>query len=165
MYCLALLIVGVGVFSVSEAWRDRMSTMTSSEAREADGSIMSRYVVGEYAIRAFASNPITGVGFLQFGALGARHMFELSVRRVEVGADGSTAHVQVGGAIHNAYLHVAAEMGIIWPGFPTWQCSAFTWFDFLRCVAACQEKVGRPSDEGALLRGNPLPDRLLWCAC
>ena len=138
----ALLIVGVGMFSVSEAWRDRMSTMTSSEAREADGSIMSRYVVGEYAIRAFASNPITGVGFLQFGAWGAQHV-RAERQAGRGGADGSTAHVQVGGAIHNAYLHVAAEMGLFGL-IPYMAMLAFTWFDFSRAWLLAKRRLDDP---------------------
>ena len=138
----ALLIVGVGMFSTSEEWRDRMSTMTSSEAREADGSIVSRYVVGEYAIRAFASNPIIGVGFLQFGTWASTHV-RAERQAGRGGAEGSGAHVTVGGSIHNAYLHVAAEMGLFGL-IPYMAMLAFTWFDFSRSWRLAKRRLDDP---------------------
>jgi O-antigen ligase len=138
----ALLIVGVGMFAVSDAWRDRMGTMTSSEAREADGSIMSRYVVGEYAIRAFASNPITGVGFLQFGTWASTHV-RAERQAGRGGTKGGAAHVNVGGAVHNSYLHVAAEMGII--GLvPYLAFLGLTWFDFSRAWLLAKRRLDDP---------------------
>ena len=138
----ALLIVGVGMFSVSDAWRDRMSTMTSSESRGADGSIMSRYVVGEYAIRAFAANPITGVGFLQFGTWASTHV-RAERQAGRGGTQGSAAHVTVRGAIHNSYLHVAAEMGTIGL-IPYLVIFGLTWFDFSYAWLLARRRLDDP---------------------
>ena len=137
-----ILIVGVGMFSVSDAWRDRMSTMTSSESREADGSIMSRYVVGEYAIRAFVSNPITGVGFLQFGHWASTHI-RVERQAGRSGSQGGSGHVQVGGAVHNSYLHVASEMGIVGL-IPYLAFFGFTWFDFSRAWFLAKRRLDDP---------------------
>ena len=105
------VLLGLGVTFTSPEWRERMLTMTSSEGMEGDDSIRSRFQVGEYAFRAFASNPILGIGYKRFGDWAVEH------RRYLRHADpqsGRESELLFGGqTIHNAYLAPMAEMGLM----------------------------------------------------
>lgn len=97
---VALLIGGGLVFFAPPEYWERMATLTSPEAAAEDGSIQSRILVGRFALAAFSSNPLVGVGFSYFPTWA--DTADVSIAR--------TGHV---GTVHNSYLHVAAELGLV----------------------------------------------------
>ena len=105
---------GFVMFFATPRWSERMGTLANVGSADADGSVRSRMVVNEYAARAFVNNPIFGVGYLYFGRWGVDHIRGLrQTGRADVLAGTDTAMVGSRGAIHNSYLHVAAEMGLL----------------------------------------------------
>jgi len=113
------VLLGVAlVFVAPEQLTDRVETMTSEEARQEDLSIQSRLRDYQYGLIAFVKYPITGVGFLRFGTW-AHENLDPTVGR--------------GKNIHNAYLHVAADQGLVGL-IPFLGMLAVSWRDF-RLVA------------------------------
>ena len=104
------------MFLTSPKWVERMLSIGAvvSEDEEADSSVRSRLVVGEYAIWALVENPLFGVGYRNFGPWGVEKVREYRQSgRGDVLSKTETGLVKSGGAIHNSYLHVAAEMGLV----------------------------------------------------
>jgi O-antigen ligase len=100
-YLLPALALGVGVVALApESVTQRVMSITDPAERARDQSVQSRLQQFEYSLRAFASNPVIGVGFLGF-----THW--LSTQRSQPGMPDEQ-HV-----IHNAYLRLAAEQGAI----------------------------------------------------
>jgi O-antigen ligase len=105
------VLLALGVTLASPEWRTRMLTMTSSEGLESDDSIQSRFQVGEYAFRAFASNPILGIGYKRFGDWAVEHRRYL--RHADPQSGRESELIFRGQTIHNAYLAPMAEMGLL----------------------------------------------------
>jgi O-antigen ligase len=105
------VLLFVGLMFASADWRERMTTMTSSERMNEDESIVSRFQVAEYAFRAFGSNPVLGVGFEGFSDWAVEKRRYL--RHADPASSRSSNLIYSGQAIHNAYLHVMAEMGLL----------------------------------------------------
>jgi O-antigen ligase len=126
---LLLLLVGGVVVVAPESFFARVETMTSEEARTEDLSIQGRLFDYATATRAFASNPISGVGFYRFGVWANENV-----------------HWRVHGkkAIHNAYLWVAADQGLM--GLvPFLAILVLSWRDFSR-VQQMARRGGRHGD-------------------
>jgi O-antigen ligase len=105
---------GFVMFFATPRWSERMGTLANVGSADADASVRTRMVVNEYAARAFVNNPIFGVGYLYFGRWGVDRIRELrQTGRADVLAGTETAFVRSRVAIHNSYLHVAAEMGLL----------------------------------------------------
>lgn len=105
---------GFVMFFATPQWSERMGTLANVGSAEADGSVRTRMVVNEYAARAFVNNPIFGVGYLYFGRWGVDRIRELrQTGQADVLAGTETTFVRSRVAIHNSYLHVAAEMGLL----------------------------------------------------
>lgn len=117
---LALLAMPSTVF-------ERLETMTS-QRRTADTSIQARLMQYERAFEQFAGSPLIGVGIARanlpeaFG--GAVKQQDLSTLR------GGGGH----NVTHNAYLHVAAEMGLLGL-LPYLSIIALSFFDLSRAWA------------------------------
>jgi O-antigen ligase len=127
---LLLLLVGGVVLVAPESFFARVQTMTSEEARTEDLSIQGRLFDYANATRAFASNPISGVGFYRFGLWANENV-----------------HWKIHGkkAIHNAYLWIAADQGLM--GLvPFFAILVLSWRDFSRV-----QQVARRGRR----RGNP----------
>ena len=131
----ALMIGAVGMFTVSDAWRERMSTMLTAESRADDGSIESRYVGGGLALRAFAANPVTGVGFLRFGDWATERLRSERQSGRSGGSGGASGHMYSGVAVHNSYL-----LGIV----PYLGLLGFSWFDFSRAWLFARRRMDDP---------------------
>ena len=105
---------GFVMFFATPQWSERMETLANVGSADADASVRIRMVVNEYAARAFVNNPIFGVGYLYFGRWGVDRIRELrQTGQADVLAGTETAFVRSRVAIHNSYLHVAAEMGLL----------------------------------------------------
>jgi putative inorganic carbon (HCO3(-)) transporter len=103
----ALLIAFAGYFYystlASQQQRDRLLTTTQGEQRTLQG----RTTIWHVGMRTFEANPVIGVGDGNFG-VSSRHYL------LEPGAVGRSDQVlQETPAAHNAYLQVAAELGVI----------------------------------------------------
>jgi O-antigen ligase len=92
----AAIILGLALTFASPEWRERFSTMTTAEARASDPSIQSRMLQYRNSISAFASSPLVGVGFRHYELWAMEQRFPVGAR-----------------SIHNAYLRVLAELGLI----------------------------------------------------
>jgi O-antigen ligase len=124
-YAWVPVAVGLAVAVVApQGFYARIGTMTSAEAREQDSSIQGR--LGDYsnAMRAFLSNPITGVGFYRFGVWAHENLdWRIGTRK----------------AIHNAYLRVAADQGLM--GLIPFGAILFlTWRDLSRVQAMARRR-------------------------
>lgn len=113
---IAASLAVAAVLVLPQAVEDRIDTMVDPQKRAQDSSIQSRFEQWEWAARAFANYPITGVG---------------------VGNFNQWAWSQPGGrivrdaSIHSAYFHVLATHGLF--GFlPYMALLALSWFDFGR---------------------------------
>ncbi len=105
---------GFVMFFATPQWSERMETLAKVGSADADASVRTRMVVNEYAARAFVNNPIFGVGYLYFGRWGVDRIRELrQTGQADVLAGTETVFVRSRVAIHNSYLHVAAEMGLL----------------------------------------------------
>lgn len=128
----------------SPDWVERMGTIRADRVEDLDSSTRTRIVVGEYSLRAFASNPIFGVGYTRFGNWSVRHMRELRVTGQADALQGS--EVSLLGrykSIHNAYLHVAAELGLM--GLvPYLALLALSWLDYSRAWRMAKRFPGDP---------------------
>ena len=122
------------MFVSSPQWVDRVSTIGAVLApdEEADGSVRMRLVVGEYSMWALVANPLFGVGYSNFGGWATDQIRQYRQSgRGDALAQTETGLVKSGGAIHNSYLHVAAEMGLF--GLITYLTFlALGWSDFSR---------------------------------
>ncbi|MFP6580713.1 MAG: O-antigen ligase family protein [Myxococcota bacterium] len=105
---------GFVMFFATPRWSERMGTLANVGSADADASVRTRMAVNEYAARAFVNNPIFGVGYLYFGRWGVDRIRELrQTGQADVLAGTETVFVRSRVAIHNSYLHVAAEMGLL----------------------------------------------------
>jgi len=111
------------VFFSSPEWRERMSTLTGPQAVLADSSIQTRFHQNALALEAFATNPILGVGFRNFGTW----------------AGGRIAREE---AIHNAYLMVAAEFGLLGI-IPFLGLIGASYVEYSRCWRLCRSLRAR----------------------
>jgi O-antigen ligase len=109
------LLLGLVVLLAPERFRERIESFTTEEGRAEDLSIQKRFLVNEYAVRAFASNPLVGVGMGAFGAWA-------NAREPRIGYNFS---------IHNAYLQVAAGQGLLGL-IPYMMILTLTWRDYTR---------------------------------
>ena len=104
------VVLAIGLPFLPEEVMDRIGTLSPDEI-EKDGSAASRLVQLPWALKAILSNPISGIGLLNFipwsTARGAGYQ----------------------GVIHNVYLNVFAEMGIMGFG-PMITVVVLTWRDF-----------------------------------
>jgi O-antigen ligase len=97
-YLLPALALGVGVVALApESVTQRIMSMTDPVERARDQSVQSRLEQFEYSLRAFASSPVIGVGFLGFS-----HWLSSQPGMPD------EEHV-----IHNAYLRLGAEQGLV----------------------------------------------------
>ena len=107
------LVVAVALF-LPDTVAERAATLSPVGARQ-DDSIQSRVTTGKLALQAFAESPVLGIGLLRF---------------VSYAVDHGAAHVNV---IHNAYLDVATEQGLI--GFiPYLAITLLAWRHFSEAI-------------------------------
>jgi O-antigen ligase len=111
-----LLAVGVVLWSPASV-EHRFQTMVNPELRARDESIQGRFVMGVWAVKAFASNPLIGVGGMRFPTW----------VHDQPGNQGLAWHT-----IHNAYLSIAAEQGLFGL-IPFLMVLALTWLDYSKC--------------------------------
>jgi O-antigen ligase len=123
------IILGLVIAFAAPEWRERFSTMTTAEARAEDGSIQNRVIQYRVAALALASNPFVGVG------LGGYERWATE-RRIEHGAP----------AVHNAYLHVMAELGLLGM-VPYLMVLLLTWRDLSRAWLMARRKNARGDPE------------------
>ena len=109
-----LLLAGVALFS-PRAVVQRVETIINPRARAADTSIQSRFTQVPVAAMAFGSNPLLGVGTVNF------HYWSLKI-------PGSA-----GEEIHNAYLNIAATQGLLGL-IPFLLIFGLTWNDYGRAI-------------------------------
>lgn len=130
---IGAVAVAAALFS-SSAWVDRMLTIGAvvSEDERADGAVLSRLIVGEYSMWALVANPLFGVGYQNFGGWAVSEVRQYRQSgRGDVLANSNAGMMKAGGAIHNSYLHVAAEMGLV--GLISYlTLLALGWLDFSR---------------------------------
>jgi O-antigen ligase len=95
---LAVMIGMVSLVFAPESVFNRMDTVIDPAKRAADGSIQGRLVIDAWAVRAFISNPLAGVGTPRFATWVHQHP----------GTDFVSWHT-----VHSAYLSIAAEQGLL----------------------------------------------------
>jgi O-antigen ligase len=116
---------------------ERLSTLTPEGIRE-DSSALGRFQMFPDAFRAFASNPITGVGLVGYIPWAVEH--------------GTNPH-----GIHSAFLQVFAEHGLL--GFvPFVAIVVLTWSQFTRAWRLARRGGARRDPE---LRGLEIRALLL----
>lgn len=109
--CAIMFLV---VLLAPEALRERFS-MLAGKARLADSSARSRLVQNELALTAFVENPVAGVG-----------------RRNFINWAAKDERVPGMNVIHNTYLNVAAEQGLL--GLvPFFGILILAWREYSRC--------------------------------
>ena len=132
------------MFFASPDWVGRMGTIRADRVEELDTSTRTRIVVGEYSLRAFISNPIFGVGYTRFGNWSVQHMRQLRVTGQADALQGTeVALLGRYKAIHNAYLHVAAELGLMGL-IPYLALVALSWLDYSRAWRLARRFPGDP---------------------
>jgi len=128
----AAAVLGGLVLLASPEWMDRMNTMNVSKLEEADSSTRTRVVIGEFAVRAFVNDPAFGVGYGGFGPWAMKHLHSLRQTGRAAETHGTeVSMVGAGKAIHNSYLHVAAEMGLLGL-IPYLAFLGLSWLDYSR---------------------------------
>jgi len=117
---LAMMIATGSLLFMPDSVMGRLDTVFNAAERARDGSIQGRLVVNAWALRAFISNPLLGVGAPRF----ATWMHE------QPGTIGLAWHT-----IHNAYLSVAAQQGLL--GLvPFVAVLTLSWNDYTTCWRA-----------------------------
>ncbi|MDX2087794.1 MAG: O-antigen ligase family protein [Kofleriaceae bacterium] len=91
---IALFVIGLQF--MPDSAKERMLSMTGSRIRY-DTSSGHRVVLNEWGLRAFASNPLVGVGVQNFGTWAGKQ----------------TPLLHPGSVIHNAFIRVGAEQGLV----------------------------------------------------
>lgn len=134
-YLLPVVVLAGGVILMApQSFQDRITTFTTEEGRLEDSSIQMRLAEYYYGTRAFASHPILGVGERQFGEYAHEQNPAISEQHV----------------IHNVYLGVAAEFGLM--GLvPLLAAVVLTWLDFGRVRRLRRIPALRRDPELALL--------------
>jgi O-antigen ligase len=113
----AMLLAVGAILAAPETVVDRIDTMVNPQLRKEDESIQSRFVTGMWGFKAFASNPLLGVGANRFPVWVQEHPE----------AQGLPFY-----SIHNAYLSLAAELGLF--GLvPFVGMLVLTWADYAKC--------------------------------
>jgi probable O-glycosylation ligase (exosortase A-associated) len=90
---VALLI---GLMFIPPKYYDRLTTLTSKESIEADGSAMGRIAAWKTGVAMATNNPLVGVGMNQFQANYNQY---------------KTTNAEAARVAHNAYIQVWAECG------------------------------------------------------
>lgn len=109
----AIFLAMIAVVAAPQAVVERAGTIFDAKEREADSSIQARYDVYVIGVKAFASNPLLGVGAERF--------------RPWARSQG-LPHTHT---IHNGYLYIAAEQGILGLA-PFMALLILTWRDYTR---------------------------------
>jgi O-antigen ligase len=113
----AILLAALSFFFLPQSVRLRLETITDPDKREREGSAESRIELSMWAVRAFASNPIVGVGNLNF----------IEWARTQPGGRA------IGHVVHNGYLEVASGQGLL--GFVPWLVIlGLAWADYSRAA-------------------------------
>jgi O-antigen ligase len=129
----AALLVGILLLAPATVG-ERVATMTDSRQRAQQGSIQVRLVQYEFALKAFASSPLIGVGALNF-----KHWAQQQ-------PGGRGIHHNV----HNAYLGILAEQGLA--GFvPYMMLLVLSWKQYSQAWRAARARRAFRDPELALL--------------
>jgi O-antigen ligase len=125
----ALLLTLAALVFMPDSVRQRIETITDPSKRAEEGSAEGRLELSLWALRAFKSNPIYGVGNLYFVEWAQRQ-------------PGGRGIVHV---VHNGYLEVASAQGLL--GFVPWMMIlALAWGDYSRAfrLAGARRRRGDP---------------------
>jgi len=114
---LALAVALLSPQSVQQ----RVRTMVNPSERNRDLSIQSRLAQTEFALKAFASNPLVGIG----------------VNRFQDWAHQQPGGFKIDNVVHNAYLNVASSQGLLGL-IPFVAILGLTWRDYGRCRRAAR---------------------------
>ena len=123
-YLIPGVVVLAGLFLLApQSVERRIETIVNPQQRAQDASIQSRFEQFEFAVEAFASSPLVGIGVLRFVPW---------------------ARAQPGGAlmyqdIHNAYLWIATDQGLLGL-LPYVAILALTWRDYGRCLRSARAR-------------------------
>jgi len=121
---LAMMLATGSLLFMPDSVMARLDTIFNAAERARDGSIQGRFVTDAWAVRAFMSNPLLGVGAPRF----ATWLHE------QPGTGNLTWHT-----IHNAYLSVAAQQGLL--GFiPFVAILTLSWNDYSACWRAVRAR-------------------------
>ena len=102
--------------------RDRVESFVDPAERAADSSIASRFDQYEFALRAFASNPVLGIGPLRFIQW----------------AQGERGGERIGHFVHNSYLAILSRQGLI--GIVPYVALLWmVWFRYSRAISMMRE--------------------------
>jgi O-antigen ligase len=124
------LLASAGVLFMPDAVADRIATLSPTGARQ-DDSIISRVGTNTLALRAFAENPLIGIGQQRFLGYAIEHGLP-------------SANV-----VHHAWLEVAAEQGLL--GLvPFTLVTILVWRDFGRSVRWARQSKHRSEADRAL---------------
>jgi O-antigen ligase len=135
-YLLPVAAMGVGLAIVApEPVMERVDSMLNPARRADDGSIQSRLGQIPFALKAFATNPVVGIGVLRF----------VPWTNEQRGGSGQSYEV------HNAYLGVAVEQGLLGL-IPYLGILALTWTDFSRCLRELRARAALRDPELADLQ-------------
>jgi O-antigen ligase len=122
-YAAVAVMVGiVGLVAMPEAVVNRFYTMVDPAKRAADRSIQGRFALNEWALRAFVTHPIAGVGSHRFPTWLHEQPSE-EARRLPW-------HT-----VHNSYLGIAADQGLFGLA-PFLAMLVLSWRDYSRCWRA-----------------------------
>jgi len=117
-WAVPAVALGIGVLlTAPESVQHRVRTAIDPSLRARDESIQGRFVMGVWSLKAFASNPLLGVGAYRVAPW------------VHEQPKGRAVPFHT---VHNAYLSVAAEQGLL--GLvPFLMILGLTWIDYAKC--------------------------------
>lgn len=132
LFPMILVVVAAALFAPAQFY-DRLQTM-GGEERQYDRSIQKRLIGWEWGLRAFASNPLLGVGLSQVGTWANPH----------------EPRLLPGDAVHNTWLGIAGEMGLLGL-IPFLGVTVLAWGDFSRVRRLSRREGHRDDPELRLL--------------
>jgi O-antigen ligase len=119
-----VVLIAIAAALMPESVGERLETLSPEKANR-DTSILSRKELLPLALRAFAENPLIGIGMSGWVSWAVAHR---------------ATHAEV---IHNAHVHVAAEQGLL--GLvPFTALTLMTWWDLTRTWKFVRRKRDLP---------------------
>lgn len=148
-HLIPVLMLGALVILLApQAFYDRLDTFLTEEGRAQSGPIQSRLRQYDLGLQAFGSHPILGVGDRQFSSY----------------ARSQGANVAPGEVIHNTYIGVAAEQGLIGL-IPFVMVVVLTWLDYSRLQRWSQAKSLKNDPDVAVLRHRATLFQIAFFGC
>jgi O-antigen ligase len=134
-YAIPVVLAGLLGLALVPSVRERLDTMTSATAFRRDASAQERMQLNALGLRAFTENPLVGVGVERFGIWSRKYTWQFGAEK----------------QIHNAYLKVAAEQGLV--GLvPFVAILILTWRELSQAISLMARREGAGDRQARSLR-------------